>query len=200
MARVTRCEVPGIGRRIEAAVHQAGRRAREAVRAAEAEALRLREEAEADRARLSREAAEAGLAEGRARAAGALAGAAAARDALLAGAVREVASLAVEVARRIVARELALGPELVLAIAERAVGEVRARREVTVRVAPADLARLRAGEPRLAAVLERGLLAVREDGSLAAGDVVVETEAGRVDARIDAQLGAFARAIEEATP
>jgi flagellar biosynthesis/type III secretory pathway protein FliH len=41
-------------------------------------------------------------------------------------------------------------------------------------------------------------LSVEEDGSLAPGDVVVETEAGRIDARIETQLDALRAALEEA--
>jgi type III secretion protein L len=38
---------------------------------------------------------------------------------------------------------------------------------------------------------------VREDAALARGDAVVETEAGRVDARVETQLAALARALED---
>lgn len=200
MATWSRSDSPALGRRVEAAVWQAGQRARAAVREAEEEARRVRAAAASERERALAEAAEAGHAEGLARAAAALASAAAARDALLAGAAAELGGLAVSIARRILARELTLSPDAVTALAARAVAEVRARREVVVRVSPEDEAAVRGGEARLAALLERGALAVRLDPALARGDVVVETEAGRVDARVSTQLAAFARALEAASP
>jgi flagellar biosynthesis/type III secretory pathway protein FliH len=68
---------------------------------------------------------------------------------------------------------------------------------VTVRISPGDEPALRGAEARLGGLLERGVLAVRVDPALGPGDVVVETEAGRVDGRIDTQLALFARALEE---
>jgi flagellar biosynthesis/type III secretory pathway protein FliH len=67
-------------------------------------------------------------------------------------------------------------------------------------VNPADRAQVRAAEGRLAAILLRAPLAVREDPAVPPGGVVVETEAGRVDATVDTQLELLARALEEAAP
>lgn len=200
MANVTRSAAPGLGRRVPASVWAAGVRAREEVEAATAEARRVSEEAAAGRERLRLEAVEAGRAEGLGQAAAILVRAAAARDLLLARAGREVGELAIEVARRIVGRELALAPDAVVGLAERALAEARRRRQVTVRVAPADLPRLAVQEPRLACALEHGALSLRGDPALAPGDVIVETEAGRVDARIEAQLAALAEALAEVAP
>jgi flagellar biosynthesis/type III secretory pathway protein FliH len=47
----------------------------------------------------------------------------------------------------------------------------------------------------LARLVERGSLTVVEDATLAAGEVIVESAGGRVDARISAQLDAFRRAL-----
>ena len=166
---------------------------------AEERARALLAEAEAARGRVIDEARAEGLREGEARAAAALAAAAAARDRLLADAEREVAELAVAVARRVLARELTV-PGAVTALAAAALAEARARREIVLRVSPADAPELDAARGPLAAILARAPLAVRVDPSLAPGDVVVETEAGLVDARIEAQLGAIARALGEALP
>lgn len=200
MASVSKREAPELGRRVEASVWAAGQRARAEVALAEAAARRVRDDAEADRARVHAEAVGAGHAEGLGLAAATLAGAARARDALLAGAAREVAGIAVEVARRILRQELALAPEAIAAIAARALAEARTRRQVTLRVAPADLPHVALEEGRLAASLARGVLTLRGDPALAPGDVVVETEAGRVDARVEAQLAAFAHALAQAGP
>jgi flagellar biosynthesis/type III secretory pathway protein FliH len=63
-------------------------------------------------------------------------------------------------------------------------------------VASGDLARVRAASDALAQLVERGSLAVAEDPTLQAGEVIVESAGGRVDARIGAQLDAFRRALQ----
>ena len=144
------------------------------------------------------EAAEAGRQEGLGRAAATLAGAAAERERRLAGLAGEVAALALEVARKVLGRELAVDPEAVVALATAAVAEARERREVALRVSPGDAPALRQSEGRLAALLARAPgLSLREDPSLAPGEVVIETEAGTIDARVEAQLAALARALED---
>jgi flagellar biosynthesis/type III secretory pathway protein FliH len=196
--RILKGAAPLPARRIEAEVYEADRRVREVVSAAEAEAQRIVAEARAASARAHAEAAAAGEAEGRARAAGALACAAVERDRLLGEAEREVVALALAVARKLLGRELAASPDAVIALARAALGEARERREVLLRVSPGDAAAIRAAESTLAATLARARLGLREDPALAPGDVVVETEAGRVDARIGSQLAAVSRAVEEA--
>lgn len=196
MAKILKGGPPVGGARIDAEAFDARARAQALVAAAEEEARRIRQEAEAERARLRAEAVEDGRREGLARAAAALAGAAAARDRRLAEAEREVAAMAVDVARTVIGRELAQDPAAVAELAARALSAARERREVVLRVNPADAEAIRAAAGRLAAVLARAPgLAVREDPGLARGDAVVETEAGRVDARVETQLAALARAL-----
>jgi flagellar biosynthesis/type III secretory pathway protein FliH len=186
-------------RRIAATVLEADRRVREVVAAAEARAREILANAEAERARVLAQAREEGMREGEARAAAALVGAAGARDRLLRDAGREVAELALAVARKVLGRELA-GAGGVLPLAEAALAAARGRREVVLRVHPSDAAALRAGEGRLAAALGRAPVEVRDDAALAPGAVVVDTEAGRIDAGLEAQLEVLARALAEAGP
>lgn len=200
MAKIVKGAPPG-GRRVEAAAFDAQARAREIVAAAEEEARRLRLEAEGAIAQARAEAVEEGLREGRSRAAAALARAAAARDRRLALAEREVAGAALDVARTLLGRELVQDPGAAADLAARALSAARDRREVTLRVSPADAEAIRAAAGRLAATLARAPgLELREDPGLARGDAVVETEAGRVDARIETQLAALARALDEEEP
>ncbi len=178
---------------------EARTRARAVVAEAEEEARRMRADAEAEREELRRAAAEAGRAEGLAAAAAALTEIASARARRLEELERELAEVALEIGRRIVGRALALDPSLVLSIVREAIAPVRARREVALRVHPADAELVEAELPGLAATLERAPgLVVRADPGLARGDVVVETEAGRVDARVEAQLALLERAIRHA--
>jgi flagellar biosynthesis/type III secretory pathway protein FliH len=197
MSRIVKGGAPG-GRRIEAAAFDAAERARATLGEAEAEAARIRAAAEADREAVAARAVEAGRAEGLARAAATLAEAGASRDRLLAAAEREIAALAIDVARKVLGRELAQDPAAVTDLAAQAIAAARDRRQVVLRVNPADAHAIRAAEGRLAALLTRATaLDVREDASVERGGAIVETEAGRVDARVETQLGALARALEE---
>lgn len=199
MSRVVK-GAPAAGRRIEGALFDAAAEARAMLAVAEAEAAQIRAGALAERDRIRAEAVEAGRQEGLGRAAATLAGAAAERDRRLGGLAGEVAALALEVARKVLRRELALDPGAVEALAAAAIAEARDRREVVLRVSPDDAPALREAEGRLAALLARAPgLSLREDPSLARGDVVVETEAGTLDARVEAQLAALARALEDVT-
>lgn len=198
-ARILKGGAPPGGRRIAATVFDADRAVREMVAEAEERARRIRADAEAASARALAEAREAGRREGVAEAAATLARAAGARDRVLAGAPREVARLALLVARKILGEAVA-EPAGLLALAESAVAACRGRREVVIRVSPGDGRTLRAGEGRLAAALGGAPVDVREDPAVAPGAVVIETEAGRVDAGIEAQLDALCRALEEVRP
>jgi flagellar biosynthesis/type III secretory pathway protein FliH len=175
---------------------EARERARLVVAHAEEEALRVRTEAEAEREEIRRAAAEAGRAEGLASAAAMLASVATVKEQRAAGLERELAEVAIALARKIVGRALAIEPALVIELARGALQAIRSRREVTLRVHPDDAPLLRTASPVLAALLDRtpGLV-LREDAGLARGDVVAETEAGRVDARVEAQLALLEHAV-----
>jgi type III secretion protein L len=196
--RILKAAAPLPERRIPAAVHDADRRVREMIAAARDEARRVREEAEASRQAVRREAAEEGRREGLASAAAALALAGAERDRLLAGAGRELVSLALALARKVLGDELASREAAVADLAARALGEARERREVVLRVNPGDAPAIREAEGRLGAVLARARLAVREDAAVPRGAVVVDTEAGRLDGGIEAQLEHLGRALAKA--
>jgi len=187
-------------RRLSAAEWMEAERAAQLVAGAEAEAEAVRRAAGEVRAA----AREQGLAEGRREAAAELENRlselAEAQRRWLARAEVEVIDLAVEMARRILGRELRGDPAVAcqgLAAALRAAGP---RRALRVRLHPASVASLRTG----AVSAEEGSVApgleLVADPDLAPGDVVVETEAGQVDGRIARRLEAFRSALgEEAT-
>ncbi len=185
-------------RRVAGEVYQAVRKAQDVLSAAESEAGRIRAEAQAERERVRAEAAEDGRRDAQARAAGLVARAALERDRLLAGAEIELVRLAVAVAEKILQREVARDGAVV-EMAARALHEARQRRVVLLRVHPEDAAALRACEPRLAAIVPRAPgLAWREDPGVARGGVVVETDAGAIDAQLPTQLAALLSALKEA--
>jgi type III secretion system HrpE/YscL family protein len=186
---------------IPRAIQEASARAEAVVAEAQAEAARLEARARTAGDAVRAEAAAAGRREGLAQAAAALAAVAEARQRRLEGLEEELAQTAIEVAGAVLGQAAATGPEAVLALARRALALARSRREVVLRVCPADAPAVRSQAGALSGLLERcPALAVREDASLSAGDVVVETEAGRVDARVETQLAALSRALEEGEP
>jgi flagellar biosynthesis/type III secretory pathway protein FliH len=196
--RILKAAAPVVARRVEGAVFDADRRVRATVAAAEERARAVVAAAEAERERVLATAREEGRREGEARAAATLLRAAAERDRLLREATPEVARLAVAVARKVLGRELA-DPGATVALAERALAEARSRRDVVLRVHPVDAPALRDAGGRLAHALGRAV-EVREDPSVGPGGAVVDTEGGRIDAGIEAQLEILARVIEEALP
>lgn len=196
--RILKGRAPVAPRRIAAAVWDADRRVREMVAAAEAEARRIVAEAEDARSRLHAEAVAAGRAEGAARAAALVASAAAERERLVAAAGPELARLAVDIARKVLGRELALDPGAVVEIAAQAIAAARDRRELILRVNPEDAAAVRAAEGRLAGLALAAPLEIVEDPRVDRGGAVLDTEAGRVDARVETQLAELSRALEEA--
>jgi type III secretion protein L len=103
---------------------------------------------------------------------------------------KEIASLALEVVRRIAG---AIGDEpMVARLAERAAAQLAPETAATVRVPPAALAE---AMQRLA---DHRHLTVEEDASLAPTDCVVETALGRTHAGLETQLSQIERSWAEA--
>ncbi|HZY04566.1 MAG TPA: FliH/SctL family protein [Anaeromyxobacteraceae bacterium] len=190
----------GVGaapRRVPSEVLSAASRARDVLERARAEAGAVLEAAGRERERVLAEAEEAGHRAGLARAAAALARGAAERDRLLRAAAEDLVRLAVEIARAVLAREVERDGSIE-AVAARALEAVRQRREVTVRVHPGDAPALRREAGRLGGLVARApALAIREDAAVGRGGLVVETEAGTLDARIETRLQAVEEALME---
>ncbi|HEU4382265.1 MAG TPA: FliH/SctL family protein [Anaeromyxobacteraceae bacterium] len=191
---------PGPGspaRRLPAEVLSAAEGARRVLERAEAEAARLREAVARERELVLSQAGEAGYRAGLARAAATLARAAAERDRLLQSASDDLVRLAVAVAGAVLRREVERGGD-VEALAARALEAVRHRRQVTLRVHPDDAAGVRGEAGRLGALLNRApALAVQEDPAVGRGGLLVETEAGTLDARLETRLEAVEAALLE---
>lgn len=111
----------------------------------------------------------------------------------------QLRDLAVKIARRIIGKELELAPEAVVGIVKQALGEkARQRREIVLRVHPDDLQRIRDSKADLVEVLSRAKeIGIREDPEIARGGVVIETDAGTIDAQVDTQLEVFDRVLRE---
>lgn len=110
----------------------------------------------------------------------------------------EVIDLAMAVARSIVEAAVERDSEALLVTATRALERARRRAEVTIRANPRDVARLGAAEDALLerlAVADR--IAVIPDPEIEVGGVLVITEAGTIDARLDCQLEGVRRALTQ---
>lgn len=108
-----------------------------------------------------------------------------------------VTALACDVARAILGREASSGAEVLRDVARRAMERVRRARRIALRVHPDDV--------EIAESSARGWLPdgtdpidlwVVGDDSVERGGVIVETEIGRIDARIDVQCAEVARILD----
>ena len=110
----------------------------------------------------------------------------------------ELAGLAVEIAQRALAQELALGQESVAAIAKESLAEVTQGAVVRIRANPLGVGVLEARREELLAALAnlRGLEVVSDPAIQ--GGCVIEYEGGVVDARVESYLSRIARTLQEA--
>ncbi len=115
---------------------------------------------------------------------------------LLEGAEPELVRLATEIAERVVQSHLALEPEAVTAIARGALQRLVARENITVRVNPADIERLRAHREAFLSSHDVESLRIVEDQRVDRGGVVIETESGTIDAKVSTQLREARRILQ----
>lgn len=177
--------------------------AAEVVSQAQAEADALLTEARAEAESRKEAAHKAGFAAGQA------AGLAGLNEAVLRSSLRlqqiekelapQLTSLAVGIARRVLGKELEFHPEAVVEIVKQALGDkARQRREITLRVHPDDAHVIRENKPALLEMLSRCKeIAIREDADVEPHGVIIETEAGTIDAQLETQLAAFDKVLKE---
>lgn len=112
--------------------------------------------------------------------------------------VPQIKTLAVAIARRVIGRELEFHPEAVVAIVKQALGDkARQRREITLRVHPDDAQMLKDSRAELLEMLSRCKeISIREDADIAPHGVIIETEAGIIDAQLETQLGVLERLLQ----
>lgn len=96
----------------------------------------------------------------------------------------ELVALALAIGERLARKQLADDRSLVVAWIGEALGRLPPTSSARIRLAPSDAALLE--DPR-----------IEVDDSLDAGDVVVESSAGRIDARFATRLEAIARVLDE---
>ena len=115
---------------------------------------------------------------------------------MLKGVQADVVVLAMEVARKVIRRELDLDPDTVVELCAGALRQVVLAHSITLRVNPDDLAAVDARRQTLAAALEScASLQIVADRAVDRGGCVVESDMGRIDARLETQLAAIERAL-----
>jgi type III secretion protein L len=183
------------GRRIPAALRDAIAEARAWRDAAQAEARAGIERARREADEIREAAAARGRHEGLASVTELHAKALLERDRLLDHAREELIELAFGVAERVIGDVVRSRPELVVETASRAIEASRGRIELTIHAHPADLPSVREASPRLLSSSSAPRIRLVAGEGLSRGSVVVETELGRVEATIEAQLAALRRAV-----
>lgn len=168
-----------------------------------AEADEIRRQAEADAEAIKEQAYQAGYQEGRDAGAAELSEIVASASARLqqieAQVEPQLRDLAITIARKILGKELEFHPEAVLSIVKQALSEkARMRREIILRLHPDDMQFIRQHKADLLEVLSRAKeIGLREDPDVARHGVVIETDAGTIDAQLETQLAVFERVLKD---
>jgi len=111
---------------------------------------------------------------------------------------RAVAPLALQATKRVVGRELEVNPEVIVEIVAQSLRAVTTHRKVTIYCNRADLEQLEKGREQLKSHFERiESFNIQERGDIEAGGVVIETEAGIINAQLSNQWRALETAFNQ---
>ncbi len=110
------------------------------------------------------------------------------RHKIIEGAEPEIVKLSVAIAERILNQQVALDTDAVLEMTRAAITRLVNRETVTVRVNPGDIETMRQHREKLMAMNDIDNLRIIEDQRVDRGGVVIETDAGTIDAKISTQL------------
>jgi flagellar biosynthesis/type III secretory pathway protein FliH len=108
----------------------------------------------------------------------------------------DLLTLAVQLAGRIVGREIENEPSTAAEIVAETLQHVRGDRRITIEVAPADVPAVQSLSADLSAIVGGEPLVVRSNADIARGGCIVVTDSQRIDARLETQLTAIRRALE----
>lgn len=184
----------------EALLQHAAARSRELVDRAVARAAEIEAEARAkgheEGVVAGRAAAQAELAESIAAMHELVQNALAQRHEVIESAEPELVNLAIAIAERVLHEHLAVSPTAVLENVRHALTRLIGREVVTLRVNPADLETIRVHRDGIASSSDVEHLRVVEDQRVDRGGVVIETEAGTIDAKVATQLREARRAVQ----
>ncbi len=118
---------------------------------------------------------------------------------ILAESQKEIARMALTVARKILNKEIMTDPATVVAVVKGALARVDFRKQYIVHVNPLDLEVIKNSAQEIRAMLEScETLKFLASPQVAAGGCVVQTEGGMVDAQIDRQFTEVEQAVMQA--
>lgn len=112
----------------------------------------------------------------------------------------EIVKLSVTIAERILNQHVALDNDAVIEMVRSAISRLVNRETVTVRVNPADVETMREHRDKLMTMNDIDNLRVIEDQRVDRGGVVIETDAGTIDAKISTQLREVRRLLAVEDP
>ncbi|EGO63147.1 FliH/SctL family protein [Acetonema longum] len=122
-------------------------------------------------------------------------------DELLIQSERQMVELSLSIAQKIIAQQLDETATGTVTLVKAALAKVRDQEQLTIRVNPADYERLLKAQNELDRYIEREhVISLAPDQTLANGGCIIETAYGSVDARVDSQLDALKKALQEAMP
>ncbi len=107
---------------------------------------------------------------------------------IISAAEPEIVRLAMGIAERVLHQQIALDRGVVVEMAKAAIARLVDRESITVRVNPADLEGMRGHRDDVLALGDVKSMRIIEDQRVDRGGVVVETEAGTIDAKIQTQI------------
>ena len=97
----------------------------------------------------------------------------------------DLVELALEIAKKVIGREITIDREVALTLAKIALSKLHNRTSAKVRLNPTDFAYLQSHRERFNF---HGSLELIEDASISQGGCLIQTENGDIDARIESQL------------
>lgn len=104
----------------------------------------------------------------------------------------EVVELALEIAKKVVAREVSIDPEVVLSVTKNALSKLHTRTLASIHLHPDDLAYLKEHRNKLNF---HGSLEFVEDGSVTPGGCLIHNDTGDIDGRIESQFDEIASGL-----
>ena len=102
----------------------------------------------------------------------------------------QTVQLSLEIARKIVQRELAMDPDLIAALATVALKRLTGHQSITLRVGRHDFERVREAVADV-----NTAVTVKDDPALERGDFMIETGKTHLDGRISSQIETISRAL-----
>ncbi|TWH48595.1 FliH/SctL family protein [Sporomusa sp. KB1] len=114
---------------------------------------------------------------------------------------RQIVEIALAVASKILAKEIADNPTTILPILKEALDKVSDQDQITIRVNPEDYEMVLMAKRDLQLMLKRdNTITITADHTVALGGCIIETALGTVDARLDTKLELVHKALEEVLP